>query len=244
MILGLMAGLTAATWAFSGFLSMDPFPTQVADPGPDIAGALRGQIQLADFEAKPPNHALADLKVKELELVSVAGEPAYIAIAERGQTRVIPVGGEPMAAFDQNHIFDIVKKAAGNVAELRVLDEYDAYYLDRHHQLPLPVILVRLNDPGRTRYYIDPKTARVVGDYSSSQWVIRWLYHGLHSLNFPWLYKYRPLWDIVVISLLLGGTALTITSLILAWRVLRRKLAGLLKGKDGNAGEEIQYANP
>jgi hypothetical protein len=252
MILGLIAGLTAATWAFSGFLSMDPFPIQVTDPGPDIGGALRGKIQLADFDAKPPNQALAQtagLKVKELELASIAGEPVYVATADGGTTRMIPLHG----AFDEDRIFEIVKKAAGpgNIAELRVVNEYDAYYLDRRHELPLPVILVRLNDAGRTRYYIDPKTARVVGDYSSSQWVTRWLYHGLHSLNFPWLYKYRPLWDFVVISLLVGGTALTITSLILAWRVFRRKLTKLLaadsagaKRKDGNGGEEIQYANP
>ena len=48
----------------------------------------------------------------------------------------------------------------------------------------------------------------------------RWLYHGLHSLDFPWLYNYRPLWDIVVITFMVGGTALCVTSLILAWRVL------------------------
>jgi hypothetical protein len=55
--------------------------------------------------------------------------------------------------------------------------------------------------------------------------VNRWLYHGLHSLDFPWLYKYRPLWDVVVISLMLGGTALCVTSLVLTWRVLARKIA-------------------
>ena len=71
-----------------------------------------------------------------------------------------------------------------------------------------------------TRYYIDLKTARVVGSYSSRTWMSRWLYHGLHSLDFPWLYDYRPLWDVVVITFMLGGTALGVTSLILAWRVL------------------------
>ena len=29
----------------------------------------------------------------------------------------------------------------------------------------------------------------------------RWLYHGLHSLDFPFLRYSRPLWDIVVIVL-------------------------------------------
>jgi hypothetical protein len=50
------------------------------------------------------------------------------------------------------------------------------------------------------------------------------LYTGLHSLNFPFLYNYRPLWDIVVIAFMVGGTALCVTSLVLAWRTLGRKL--------------------
>lgn len=54
----------------------------------------------------------------------------------------------------------------------------------------------------------------------------RWLYHGLHSLDFPWLYNHRPLWDIVVITFMLGGTALCVTSVILAWRVVGRTLTG------------------
>src|SRR4029453_4237981 len=105
-----------------------------------------------------------------------------------------------------------------------LLRQYDRYYLDRHRGRPLPVILVKLNDAARTRYYIDPKTARVAGSYRSGNWVTRWLYHGLHSLDFPWLYNYRPLWDIVVITFMAGGPALCVTSLVLAWRVLGRTL--------------------
>ena len=86
------------------------------------------------------------------------------------------------------------------------------------------MILARLNDDEQTRYYIDPKTGRIAGNYSASNWVSRWLYHGLHSFDFPWLYNYRPLWDVVVITFMVGGTALCVTSLILAWRVLGRKL--------------------
>jgi hypothetical protein len=84
-----------------------------------------------------------------------------------------------------------------------------------------------MHDEERTRYYIDPTTASIVGRYSSRNWMDRWLYNGLHSLNFPWLYNYRPLWDIVVITFMVGGTALCITSLVLAWRVLGRRIERL-----------------
>jgi hypothetical protein len=130
---------------------------------------------------------------------------------------------------DPQRVIDVVTAAAqpAGVTETRILEQYDAYYLDRRRTRPLPVILARLGDAEHTRYYIDPKTARIVGNYSTDNWVSRWLYHGLHSFDFPWLYNYRPLWDVVVITFMVGGTVLCVTSLILAWRVLGRKLAAL-----------------
>jgi hypothetical protein len=62
----------------------------------------------------------------------------------------------------------------------------------------------------------------------------RWAYHGLHSFDFPWLYNYRPAWDIVVIGFMLGGSALCVTSLVLAWRVVGRTVARLLSGSDAS----------
>ena len=67
----------------------------------------------------------------------------------------------------------------------------------------------------------------------------RWLYRGLHSLDFPWLYKYRPLWDIVVITLMLGGTALCMTSLVLTWRVVVRRLAAIVRARINQPGEDL-----
>jgi len=256
-IFGLLFGLGAATWAFSGMLSMDPFPTQrTGGPaggggrrggGPGIPQALRGRgSQPASFASKTPRQALAqvpDLKVKELELTSFAGQPVYLATLSRGDTRVIPLEGEPQIGFDRQRIIDVVTKAAESTggAQVSVLEQYDRYYLDRRRQRPLPVVLAQLNDAEHTRYYIDPKTARVVGNYSSRNWVSRWLYHGLHSFDFPWLYNYRPLWDIVVITFMVGGTALCVTSLILAWRVLGRKLTRWSTGiaRDPRLSEDL-----
>ncbi|GIT67872.1 MAG: hypothetical protein Ct9H300mP25_13440 [Acidobacteriota bacterium] len=48
------------------------------------------------------------------------------------------------------------------------------------------------------------------------------VYHGLHSLDFPFLYYRRPLWDIVVIGLSVGGIVLNATTLLPAWRRVRR----------------------
>jgi hypothetical protein len=238
-IIGLIAGIGAVTWAFSGLLSMEPFPRRDNSPGgrggggrrgaQSVLQALRGRAQLEKFAAKDPRAALAqlaNLRVKELELTSFAGEPAYLATMGAGDTRIVPVDGEPRTELDTRRIINVVERVSQPLggAKVSVLSEYDRYYLDRHHEAPLPVVLVELNDIARTRYYIDPKSARTVGGYTSSGFIDRWLYHGLHSLNFPWLYNHRPAWDIIVIGFMIGGTALSVTSLVMAWQVLGRKL--------------------
>jgi hypothetical protein len=193
--------------------------------------ALRGEagLQLSSFAALPVDRALgrlAPFEVKTLELTTFANAPIYIARDGRGGTRVLPVGGAPSERLDVETVMQVARRALGpQLAELTVIDRYDAYYLDRHGARPLPVVRARMGDGVNSRYYIDPGTATIAGTYSSRGWVNRWLYHGLHSLDFPWLYNSRPLWDIVVLALMLGGTALCVTSLVLVWRVLARKIA-------------------
>src|SRR3954452_10686516 len=241
-ILGLLFGIGASTWAFSGMLSMDPFPAFNERTPPAVAQALRAKPELAAFAARDPRAALAQLAgldVKELELTTVAGEPVYLATLAGGETRIVPVTGSARTGFDPDRLIGVVTAASHPkaLAETRLLERYDRYYLDRRKLKPLPVLLARVDDAEQTRYYIDPRTARIAGSYSSRGRMNRWLYHGLHSLDFPWLYDYRPLWDIVVITLMLGGTALCVTSLILAWRVLGSYLfAGGVQRAELSAG--------
>jgi hypothetical protein len=223
MILGLFFGFLACTWAFSGMLSMDPFPAKNATPAPAVsrfADAFSGEpFTFEPFMGKVPPGVLS--KAKRVKFTIVGGEPFYVAVEDASHSRIMPVNGQ-----SKIEPVEMVKKASrpGDIAEVRLLKDYDAYYLDRHRELPLPVVLVRLNDPQRTRFYIDPKTARIAGSYSSASFTERWLYHGFHSMNLPWLYNHRPAWDIVVLALMIGGASLCVTSAIIGWRLLRRTL--------------------
>ena len=227
MILGLFFGIVACTWTFSGMLSMEPFPIEGdGEPyGSKIAAALRGKRPPLDaFSQRLPAQALAaaGLAVAELDLTSFGGEPVYLARDARQRSRIVPVKGSGAAAYDWKQVAQVVAGAVP-VAEGRLLAEYDAYYLDRRRERPLPVVRVRLRDARNSLFYIDPRSARIVGRYASDSWISRWLYHGLHSINLPWLYRWRPAWDMVVLALMAGGTALSVTGVILAWHVLRRK---------------------
>jgi hypothetical protein len=231
MILGLFFGFIACAWAFSGMLSMDPFPVKIQGEDPHIPEAFSGDpFRFESFAAKHPRDALrqasASIGVKEIEFVTLAGESAYLATQDERNTRVIPVMGEAKAEFDRARIMAVVARASGpaGLAEARFIDRYDAHYLDRRQELPLPVLLVRMKDAQQSTFYIDPRTARIVGSYSSGRWAERWVYHGLHSINLPWLYNHRPAWDIVVLALMLGGASLSITAVMIGWQLLARRL--------------------
>lgn len=254
-IAGLAFGVVTTTWTFSGLLSMGPFPIvdrlsalvvgardgadaraqarTGAVSNDDVEVVLRGiePPPLSAYEVRPPSEAVAmlgDFHVKALALTSFDGEPLYVATNGRGETRVVPLHGPVAEVIGADRVVSLLRREFGSrLVDVTVLEQYDAYYRDRHRERPLPVVLARFNDWERTRLYVDPGTARLVGSHKGRDWVSRWLYHGLHSLDFPWLYNHRPLWDIVVIALMLGGTALCATSLVLAWQVVRRKTVRL-----------------
>jgi len=229
MISGVTFGVLICTWAFSGLLSMEPFEWLSGDQeeAGKIDAALRGgALRLEAFAAKSPVTALkqAGIEGKRIDFVSFDGLPYYLIRSSAGRSRIVPMQGEAMDQFDRGAIFRIAREACqpATVEEARVVSHYDAYYLDRHGQHPLPAFLVRLNDANRSWFYIDLKTAQLVEAYDRMSRWNRWLYHGLHSWNFPWLYNHRPAWDAMMIVLLAGGLALGVTAVVLAFQVVGR----------------------
>jgi len=240
VFLGLIFGAVAFTWVFSGFLSMDPFPRLTGQDRPNLDAALQGiRLDTARFADKDPRQAIAEagteLRVKELEFASFDGDALYFAVETPRHSRIVPMHGGLREALDTARIVDAVNRAVSPAAvlETRAVNGYEPYYVDRDKQLPLPVVYLRLNDAGQSAYYIDPRTGKVVQSYGTRSRWDRWLYHGLHSLDIPWLYARRPAWDILVIVLLLGGTGLSITSLLMAWKVVRRTTSARRRKRSG-----------
>jgi hypothetical protein len=94
--------------------------------------------------------------------------------------------------------------------------------MSRCGTLALPVLRVRYADDEGTWLYLDPERGSIVLRSVAISRRERWLYQGLHSLDFPFLYFRRPLWDIVAIALSIGGAVLSVTTMIPALRRFRR----------------------
>lgn len=108
------------------------------------------------------------------------------------------------------------------VADATWLSEYDAYYYSHAGMKPVPVLRVRYADTRATWLYLDPQRGIIALRLERASRWNRWLYHGFHSLDFPFLYYRRPLWDIVVMLLNIGGVAISVTSALPAWRRIVR----------------------
>lgn len=104
------------------------------------------------------------------------------------------------------------------------------------------MLRIRYDDPQRTWLYLDPERGVIASRLERMSRLNRWLYHGFHSLDFPFLYYQRPLWDIVVILLSLGGIAISVTSELPAWRRLARHARAWWPA--GIPKEKASLANP
>jgi uncharacterized iron-regulated membrane protein len=100
----------------------------------------------------------------------------------------------------------------------------DAYYFSHHDPVRLPAYRIVLNDAEHTRFYLDPATASLLRAVDANGRAYRWLFNGLHSLDFAAWLRWRPVWDIVVLALMLGGLAGTITGTYLAILRIKRDL--------------------
>jgi len=179
---------------------------------------FRGEVVAEAYRApdptRPPHPPLDDPGAVYAARVALDHGLVSLAHPDRGVFTAFDTGDVESAARDAMRGVD--------VSDLEWLSAYDAYYYDRDAALPLPVLRVRFADPIGTWLYIDPGRGAILRREERLTRVNRWLYHGLHSLDFPWLYNRRPLWDAVVILLSAGGLAVSVTSAPAAWRRLLR----------------------
>ena len=224
---GLIFGVVTTTWIFSGLLSMDPFdwhpgtsPTreqrQRVSEGPMVAGDLSAERLQRVLKAFAPSWP------KEIEIVRFHGH--YYATAAAGIVSFDEPQFGPRDQLPADQMVGAANRAMPGVPieGMSWLDQYDSYYYDRTGHLSLPVLRARYSDPQQTWLYFDPRHGTIARKEERLSRVNRWLYHGLHSLDFPFLYYHRPLWDIVVITLSVGGIVLSITTISASWRRLKR----------------------
>ena len=113
--------------------------------------------------------------------------------------------------MDADKCYPASKPISGFLQGIRLL---------RRHQeaVRLPAYRVIVNDDQPTRYYIDPISGALLKKVDGAGRGYRWLHEGLHRWDFTSTLRARPLWDFLMLGLMVGVTAVCGMGAFVAYR--------------------------
>lgn len=208
-------------------------PQQVLDvvrqhPSVEATAELTRRAHALDREEPDAARQGSFGSVKEIELIQFMNRPFYRAQDQDGRTLLLTADSGPIIkdGFTETELQTAARAAMPDVQvqDAAWLTRYDGYYYDRAGERPLPVLRVKYADADQSWLYFSARDGGVVLRETAAGRPVRWLYHGLHSLDFPGLYQAGWVWDVVMVTLCVGGLLLSLTSVIVGWRVLRPDL--------------------
>jgi uncharacterized iron-regulated membrane protein len=231
-LLGLIFGLFVLTWVASGLASMNPWGFLEDEPPLAESSRLRGlPPPLAQLETgwealghTPEIHAAVSVDAAPL-----GGQLFFVATDAAGERVRTDSHGQP-AALDSVHLESIAAQLANGheVLSKTLLNAEDLYYFSHHREYAaLPVYRVIVDDAQRTRYYLDPVSGAIRARIDRDARWYRWLHPALHRLDFNAAFRASIARDFVMITLLVGMTAVcgigTYLGFLGLWRANRRR---------------------
>lgn len=231
---GLIFGLVTLTWVFSGLLSMSPGGFLAGGSSSSEQANLRhGNInwqKLPELLAKLTLIAGVDkagnnsifINTVRLQWQIHAGEISVIKTNKQGvrqRLNAFTLAESKLTAKDLKHYVQLMLPDE-TITSQGELEAEDYYYYEHHKPIEWPVF--RVITASDNYYYLSPITGNLLKKVDKeSQWY-RWLFKGLHRLDFTAGFRQRPFWDIFMIVLLSGVSLLCATGCYLAIKRLRR----------------------
>ncbi|TFH75227.1 hypothetical protein E3V39_03630 [Gammaproteobacteria bacterium LSUCC0112] len=144
------------------------------------------------------------------------------------------------APLDVDHIRAGVSNLVVALTSVELLSNEDSYYSGHKRTVALPAVRVITADADATRLYINPQTGQTRA-VSSTGRLSRWVRTGLHDLDFP-VIRNRPWWDVLVLVLLSGVTAVSIIGTWMALRSVRQDFRTALRRRLALRGHHKTHA--
>jgi hypothetical protein len=217
-ILGLFTATFVLTWIFSGWLSMDH-------------GLLfsRGQLSPAEaarVTATPDWRALAGNQrqiapsAKEVEWFALGGHFFRREQANLYSQSIFSVGsapGNPQPFLSAAQVDTFVQPIEARCAAPVVVGVHDSYAMTSR----VPGAPVYRSVCGDVWFHVDGGTGAMLERLDASRRSYRWLYSGLHTLDFPVLLDHPVARSVLIVGLCLLGFIFSVTGAVIGWRRLR-----------------------
>ena len=223
--LGLSGGALVITWLFSGWLSVGPFgfPSGAGVSAQDRLAFAGGAFARNDLALDAAALLRAHPGTLELEWRRVGATLYLSALGREGRTLLRAQDGAASTMLPRALLLHAAHAIRpGAAMEATLLTDADDYYYSHHRHAAFPVLRARFDLPDAPVFYIDAVHGRLAGYVDRDSRWNRWLFNGLHQMDFAFL-RARPVWDAVVICLCAVGGALTLTGLVLGCRRLVKR---------------------
>lgn len=233
--IGLVSGFFILAWVVSGLFSVNPWKIFDSGATKPLERNLEQRLLAKDFDATAAIGCLVrtSLDIRELEWIRHKDRLHVLARDAQNQVRVLrdPRTCEITDTYTtteiQNEAMRLMPHARIISSELQV--EYGWHYYAREphtmtggFEKPLPVLVVKFDDPHFTWLYFDLKTSRIVQRSDDYGRIKRLLFNFLHSWDWKVLLDHRPLWDALLIAGSIAGFLVSLTAMVLGWKRLWR----------------------
>ncbi len=209
---GLLFGLFTLTWLVSGLISMNPWGALEGRSFQAERARLLGNAATFGELLNAAKSATAQLQVEAARRVlarrSAFGLQVFIINTEGLHKQVSKIPG----VLSPLELAETARPMTG-IQQVVSLSSGDAYYYDHHTPRYFPVHRALYADG--ERIYFHPVTGEILETVDSERSWYRWLFNALHTGDFHRIARLRPIWDVWMILLITGLTAISGTGVVI-----------------------------
>ncbi len=235
-LFGFFFGLFVFTFVLSGLFSVIDLPQWIAPvnkqfnpkklwnkPTKEIANSIYKPLQLWNVLENKAG-------VRKIEMNEGMGQALWLVYYNKHKKpEVYTLLPDTIIKKSPYSLKDIKNKAQQIYPDMNynifVQDSYDNYYKkSAMKNYPLPAYSIKWDNNSKDILYIDPLTGQALTSNNRNSRIHRWLYQGLHKMEFKFLKQHEVLRKTILILLSIGGLIISFTGVILGCKWLKRIL--------------------
>ena len=227
--IGFIFGVFVLLWIFSGWLSMDHGRLfSMPDPTAKQEADVRGISLSSALSRIRQEHLVEFPDIKEFEISALANQAILIAKSDKASDLLLLV---PDLNPNRENLISAARSAVSRAWPSKTIKESymvtadDVYGHLREGSLPESTLRIVLADIDETWIHINLDDGQIISVMDKSRRMYRWLFNGIHSLDLPGLVNRRPLWDVLMVVLMIIGFTFSLTGLVIAYKKLARMFA-------------------
>lgn len=225
-VLGFVFGFFVFMFALSGLMSVNDLPQwMVRTHNTAMASRLRESPSIdlsaftADYRRVVQQHKG---EVKEISFNQYGAKPYYSVVLNGAVQNFDASQPEPKPLYlSQQDVLNRLSTVCDAPKTISLMTEFDSYYVGFTKRMELPVYKVIASNPDQSVFYVNPNTGRT-RYFNRNLRAGKWIYPAFHSLRFKFFAEHRVLRDVVLWILLIGGTLVSFTGVVLGLKYIVR----------------------